>query len=89
MLYRKRRLRRKGHAAMYKETIERIKQDLPALYSLEELELTTLLTISAAEMIKDNIRHVTLNDLSKSVNSKRPIQVDQVLPIEQTDETNS
>ena len=61
MLYHKRGLREKGHATMYREAIERMKQGLPALYSLEELELTTLLTIRATEMVKDNIRHVTLD----------------------------
>lgn len=59
-LYHKRGLREKGHARMYNEVIERMKQQQPALYRLEELELTSLLTIQATEMIKDNVRHVTL-----------------------------
>lgn len=61
VLYHKRGLREKGHAIMYREVIERMKRGTPALYSLEELKLTSLLTIRATEMVKDNIRHVRLN----------------------------
>lgn len=60
MLYYKQGLREKGHAIMYREAIQRMKRGTPALYSLEELKLTSLLTIRATEMVKDNSRHTAL-----------------------------
>jgi predicted dehydrogenase len=49
-------LRDKGHAAMYRESLERMKRNEPALYTPGELRLTTLLTIEATEMVKSGVR---------------------------------
>jgi predicted dehydrogenase len=61
VIYDKRGLREKGHAAMYRESIARMKGKLPAHYTLQELRLTSLLTINATEMVRHNIRSMTLD----------------------------
>ncbi|HUE81897.1 MAG TPA: Gfo/Idh/MocA family oxidoreductase [Pyrinomonadaceae bacterium] len=61
VLCRVRTLRNKGHAAMYKETLTRIRKNLPALYTSRELELSTRMTINATEMIRKGQRSRTLS----------------------------
>jgi len=53
-------LRNKGHSAMYRESIARMRKNLPALYTSRELELTTLMTIKATEMIRNGSRSAAL-----------------------------
>ena len=60
-LLRARSRRDKGHTAMYKEALENMVGGRPASYTLEELRLTTLLTIHATEMVKKDLRHTALN----------------------------
>jgi hypothetical protein len=52
--------RDKGHATMYRDTLERMIRNEPAFYTLADLRLTSLLTINAAEMVKNDLRHSTL-----------------------------
>jgi predicted dehydrogenase len=52
--------RDKGHATMYRDTVERMIRNEPAFYTLADLRLTSLLTINAAEMVKNDLRHSTL-----------------------------
>jgi predicted dehydrogenase len=42
--------RDKGHRAMYRETVERVRAGLPARYGVDELRLTTSMVIRAAEL---------------------------------------
>lgn len=57
---RSRSRRNKGHRAMYDEMLLRAKTNQPALYSLEDLALTSNLTILATEMVRSGKRHLTL-----------------------------
>ena len=45
--------RDKGHRAMYDEMLNRVKTDQPPLYTLRELEVTSMLTILAADMVQN------------------------------------
>jgi predicted dehydrogenase len=49
-------LRDKGHAKMYDKTFRRIKEGMPPLYTARELELSTLMTINATEMVLEGQR---------------------------------
>lgn len=60
-LFRETSRRDKGHAIMYLDTIKRMIRNEPALYTREELRLTSLLTLKAAEMVKNDLRHSSLS----------------------------
>ncbi|MDQ2936105.1 MAG: Gfo/Idh/MocA family oxidoreductase [Acidobacteriota bacterium] len=68
-LFRQSSLRDKGHAAMYKETLEHMLRNEPASYTLEDLRISTLLTINATEMVQKNLRHSKLALTSDQVES--------------------
>ncbi len=59
-LFRQSSLRDKGHATMYRETIERMMRNELAPYTLADLRLSSLLTINAAEMVQKDLRHLKL-----------------------------
>lgn len=77
-VYHRRGLRDKGHETMYRESIARMKNNEPPLYTIRDLQLTTMLTISATEMVMDNLRCATIDictDITK-LTSKRPLAYD-------------
>jgi predicted dehydrogenase len=53
--------RDKGHRAMYDEMLRRVKTDQPPLYTTRELEVTTLLTILATEMVRSGTGRVAVS----------------------------
>ena len=60
-VYHRRGLRDKGHATMYRECIARMKNNEPPLYTIRDLQLTTMLMIRATEMVRDNLRCATID----------------------------
>jgi predicted dehydrogenase len=54
--------RNKGHRAMYDEMLHRVKAEQAPLYTLRELEVTSLLTILATEMVQNGTGRVTVSE---------------------------
>jgi predicted dehydrogenase len=67
--------RDKGHRAMYEEMLRRVKTDQPPLYTIQDLEVTSLLTILATEMVRNGTRSVTVSehDLVTSIRQAPPV----------------
>ncbi len=53
--------RDKGHDAMYREALRRMKNNSHAQYASEDLRRTTLLTVTATEMIRSGLRSLSLD----------------------------
>ncbi len=53
--------RDKGHAAMYREAMRRIKNNEAARYTLAELRRSALLTITATEMAQSDVRRLRID----------------------------
>ncbi|MGI9166229.1 MAG: Gfo/Idh/MocA family protein [Pyrinomonadaceae bacterium] len=60
-VYQRRTLRDKGHERMYRECMERMKNNEPSSYPMRDLRLTTMLTIRATEMVRDSVRCATID----------------------------
>ncbi len=60
-VYQRRTLRDKGHERMYRECMARMKNNEPSSYPMRDLQLTTMLTIRATEMVRDNVRCATID----------------------------